>query len=436
ELWATYVGIFLCGDEYLPIDTLVRYHNWAASLTLTQDKSDPASPPHTIPVFPQLVAICKLKPGSQHSLMGTSTFLEIVSQWHCKDPRDKIFALFGIFRMNLSPDYTMPVADVYAAWAVNSHQDLPLGSLLFYSGIGLYPRTLGNHNLASWQPDFELLGGQVKKNDIYYAYRYSDANQPVRFQATVSPTRCFTCFGVRVANVREVATKAAKRMVENAADPRGWDKGPTPTSIIPVLKYLVDNREQFWTHAYHERGSLLHAFVETGFECMADGAPTTPPTPTLTADILRAFTPYNLSLRVRLLESTYFPTEILDELTGSHPSEELWECLADFPGNSHEDELSPELIEILFEFLTRLEIFSFSKSLFYTDGGLLGAGPPGVEAHDQVYLVHGCSLPVLLREVEGKLRHVGVCYIAGLSGVDSFRILKERESDVRELNLV
>jgi hypothetical protein len=53
-----------------------------------------------------------------------------------------------------------------------------------------------------------------------------------------------------------------------------------------------------------------------------------------------------------------------------------------------------------------------------------------------VYLIHGCSFPVLLREVGGKLRHVGVCYIPGLSGLDVFRILKERESDMRELSLV
>ncbi len=43
---------------------------------------------------------------------------------------------------------------------------------------------------------------------------------------------------------------------------------------------------------------------------------------------------------------------------------------------------------------------------------------------------------MLLREVEGKLCHVGVCYIPGLLGVDVFQILKERETEVREISLV
>ncbi len=59
-----------------------------------------------------------------------------------------------------------------------------------------------------------------------------------------------------------------------------------------------------------------------------------------------------------------------------------------------------------------------------------------METDDLVYLVHGCSLLMLLREVEGKLCHVGVCYIPGLLGVDVFQILKERETEVREISLV
>ncbi len=90
----------------------------------------------------------------------------------------------------------------------------------------------------------------------------------------------------------------------------------------------------------------------------------------------------------------------------------------------------------LYGFINQVFTFSFDKNLFDTVDGHMGGGPPGTETDDLVYLIHGCSLPVLLREVEGKLRHVGVCYIPGLSGVDVFRISKERESDVREIILV
>ena len=98
--------------------------------------------------------------------------------------------------------------------------------------------------------------------------------------------------------------------------------------------------------------------------------------------------------------------------------------------------LTAETEHPLPEFVTRLRIFARDKSIFYTDDGFMGAGPPGMETRDLVYLIHGCSLPVLLREVEGQLRHVGVCYISDFAGAEGLQVFKDRECDVREVNIV
>ncbi len=68
-----------------------------------------------IPRFPLLTQVHDLKPGRDKAAATTRLFLDIVGRLYCKDPRDKVFALYGIFRIDLTPDYTMPVADVYAA---------------------------------------------------------------------------------------------------------------------------------------------------------------------------------------------------------------------------------------------------------------------------------------------------------------------------------
>jgi hypothetical protein len=169
-----------------------------------------------------------------------------------------------------------------------------------------------------------------------------------------------------------------------------------------------------------------------------------PPTLRLLGDTLREFTPYNLfmkALAVRDGPSNFTVDEL--KFLGFQSEEELWECLADMPSNPKDDDGFNPATEpregqknAVLGFVSRLVNFSFDKNLFHTVDGRVGGGPPGTETHDLVYLIHGCSLPVLLREVKGKLRHVGVCYIPGLSGFDVFRILKERESDVRELSLV
>jgi hypothetical protein len=446
ELWAADSDetIFLCGDQHLPMGSLTRYRAWADPFQYQGSEKTPLFG-RFIPIFPSITQIYRMKAERQNAVGATRLFLDIVRRSRCKDPRDKVFALFGIFRMDLTPDYTMPVADVYAAWASNSYQDLPLGSLIFYSGIGLYPRTLGTHNLASWQPDFERLGDQISWFDTVYAYRPSDAGTPAKYKPTISPTRCFTCFGVQVTKVGKVASQAGKKIVNytNVTRDMILDYAVNSTSMILLLKYLViDNNGRFWTQAYHERGSPLHALVETVNECTDGGDP---PTSRLLGDTLREFTPYNLFMKAFTVRDG--PSNLtVDELKflGFQSDEELWACLAGMSSNPEDDdgfnpatEPSEGQENALLGFVSRLWNFSFSKNLFHTTGdGRVGGGPPGTETHDLVYLIHGCSLPVLLREVGGKLRHVGVCYIPGLLGVDVFRILKERESDMRELSLV
>ncbi|KAH6853222.1 heterokaryon incompatibility protein-domain-containing protein [Chaetomium sp. MPI-CAGE-AT-0009] len=448
ELWATDDAIFLCGDEYLPMRSLTRYHAWA--LSLVRDGIDPPSPPLTIPIFAPITQVYEMKAGLKHEPVGTRVFLNIIRQWRCKNPRDKVFALFGIFRMDLTPDYTMPVAEVYSNWATNAYQDLPLGSLLFYSGIGLYPRPSNSHCLASWQPDFEVVGEQVKSFDAAYAYRYLDRKVPARFQPSVShQTRGLTCFGVRMTKVSKVAAQAPKPTLDASA--RGGDiqarhlQLPSRQSMFPVLKYIVDNRRRFWPAAYHNKGSPLWEFVETVNESVGGGSP---PTSELTADVLRGFSARKLikAAQSQIASTMDGPNDFTEEelqFMGFQSQEELRECLAELPTSSDEKDgghRTPELKarqkDAVSQFVSRLWIFAFTKSLFHTEDGRLGAGPPGTEAGDLVYLIYGCSVPVLVREVEGKVRHVGVSYIPGLSGAQSFQVLEDRASEVQPVHLV
>ncbi|KAK3299826.1 heterokaryon incompatibility protein-domain-containing protein [Chaetomium fimeti] len=444
ELWATDDAIFLCGDEYLPMRSLTRYHAWAVSLA--QGGVDPPSPPLTIPIFAPITQVYEMKAGLKHAPVGTRLFLNIVRQWRCKNPRDKVFALFGIFRMDLTPDYTMPVAEVYASWATNPCQDLPLGSLLFYSGIGLYPRPPNNHGLASWQPNFEVVGEQVKSFDASYAYQYLDIEVPARFQPTVSQTRGLTCFGARVTKLSRVVAEAPKPTLDTSARVGDLESKhlrlPTRQSMLPVLKYLVDHRRRLWAPAYHHKGSPLWGFVETVNESVGGGSPATSD---LTPDILRGFSARRLikAAQSQIASTMDGPDDFTKEelqFMGVQSLGELNDCLGDVPWSSDKGvprtpELKARQKDAVSQFVSRLWIFAFTKSLFHTEDGRLGAGPPGMEAGDCVYLVHGCSWPVLVRGPEGGRRHVGVSYIPGLSGAQSFQVLKDRAKEVQPVHL-
>ncbi len=164
--------------------------------------------------------------------------------------------------------------------------------LIVGSGIGLYPRSLETHNLASWQPDLERLGEQTTGWDSKYVYRHSDPETPAKYKPAISPTRCFTCYGVQVTKVGEVASQAGKKALDYTNDTKDMvvDYVLKGRSMFMLLKHLVDNKNGFWSHAYLEKGSPLRALVETTNECTGGN----PSTLRLWGDNLREFSPYNL----------------------------------------------------------------------------------------------------------------------------------------------
>lgn len=379
--------------------------------------------------------------------MKTRVFLDIVERWRCEDPRDKVFALFGIFRMDLSLDYTMPVAEVYANWATNTFQDLSLGSLLFYSGIGLYPRPSTNHGLASWQPDFEVIGEQLRSSDTLCAYWYLDLEVPAMFQPIVSQSRSLTCFGVRIGRVSRVAAEAPKTTLDSPHCVRGinskHEQLPSRKAMFPMIKYLVDHRHRLWGPAYHEDDSPLYEFVNT-IENSAGGGPLTLDLTPLTPNVLRGFSARKLitAAHGEIARTMGGLDDFTDEelqFIGLRSVGELGEYLDELPtgsdGPRRTRALAANQKHAVSYFARRLWLFTFNKNLFYTDDGRLGAGPPGTEVGDWVYLLHGCSRPVLVRETEGKLRHVGVSDIPGLSGAESFEVLKGRVAEVERVDL-
>ena len=113
ELWAAYLAqtVFLCGDEHLPMHSLIRYRAWADSCW-AQHNDDRVPIGFMISMFPLISQIYGMKAGRLKEVGATRLFLHTVRQSRSKDPRDKVFALFSIFQIDLTPDYTMPVADV------------------------------------------------------------------------------------------------------------------------------------------------------------------------------------------------------------------------------------------------------------------------------------------------------------------------------------
>ncbi|KAI0423058.1 HET-domain-containing protein [Xylaria grammica] len=82
-----------------------------------------------------------------------------------------------------------------------------------------------------------------------------------------------------------------------------------------------------------------------------------------------------------------------------------------------------------------------NRSLFKTDNGYLGIGPPNIKPGDLVCATNAYSLPILLRKVtepDGRgshLEHEGCCYVLGLSDDEPATMVANGQLEVQTLDI-
>jgi len=67
-----------------------------------------------------------------------------------------------------------------------------------------------------------------------------------------------------------------------------------------------------------------------------------------------------------------------------------------------------------FKVADRREMFLFSFRLFRAANGALGSGPCNMEPSDWVFILKGCNLPVILRQVGSQYELVGTANVIGI----------------------
>ncbi|KAI1358930.1 heterokaryon incompatibility protein-domain-containing protein [Xylaria arbuscula] len=92
--------------------------------------------------------------------------------------------------------------------------------------------------------------------------------------------------------------------------------------------------------------------------------------------------------------------------------------------------------------LEELLQYTNNQSLFKTDNGYLGIGPPNIKPGDLVCATSAASLPILLRKViesDGRggshLEHEGCCYVLGLSDDEPATMVANGQLEVQTLDI-
>ncbi|KAB5562807.1 heterokaryon incompatibility protein-domain-containing protein [Coniochaeta sp. 2T2.1] len=429
ELWAAKQGFFICGGEHLPFAHLRRWVDWAVACK-EKPAYNQATPKELFRIKLPSFATFQMISGESDSSSITpkKTFLEVSRHHRCKNPRDKVYALLGPFPFELKPDYSKPVADVYADWATNPNPRIDPGLLLNMSGLGLFPQSWTDPNVHAWLPNLQLLHEQLLDFVPKEVPR-----SPTSFIPTVSLEDGLTCFGIQMAEVLEVPTRALKAPQPPSTGPNmefHFQSDMTAHYLLfRILEYLVANRHQLCSEPYPTMGSRLGALI-LSLVAFADHSPS------LWPYLMIGFGPLLPSDGDDVPQSHMTLTQQQVEQLGFSSEEAVWKCWDELPGTGGHPLIAEREHELVNEMMADIMDVAMQRSIIHLSDGFVGVGPPLTEPGDLVYLVHGSHLPVLLRKVDGKLHNVGTCYVHGVSGNDGFKILKDRETEVVEINIV
>ncbi|KAI4592946.1 hypothetical protein KJ359_010198 [Pestalotiopsis sp. 9143b] len=321
---------------------------------------------------------------------GGDSPLNILERWRYRgatDPRDKIFALMGLFSEPPFPslihcDYDLSAATVYTKVTVD----------LLGIERGLRPligiRDSINTSLPSWVTDFERVPNIETSerwwNHAHRYVRYNADNVSVFEYRYLPPLGALELTGIRVDGVGEVSQKMLKAY--DHAEVKEDD-------LIGVIRSW--SRETSWNspkfdEAYDNDSSRSHAF----------GA-------TLIGDFLMA----------------EFPTR------GARPEE--YEMVFQYATNG-----TKITSRALYH---SLRTFIINQRFFVTTEGYLGMGPQMMGPGDEVWILFGGSVPFILRptntsssEIERKYTLVGQAYVHGIMYGE---VVRARRDDQRLIRL-
>lgn len=324
----------------------------------------------------------------------------------CQDPRDKLFALRGVCEAlvgMVKVDYSVPVRDVFTAFAMN--QILADGNLSALLTAGLWNPVNGDDiNLPSWVPDLRGMCGV----DIRYlaanfmnSFDADGSLSSTNYTFSVKRNDFFRNDGVSTLNVQAIlvgfvyrhrslngiahSKTGRKRLIKALCSSPG-DRKLSAGRLHQLFEGLIfGDKTTLMKHTSSERHiqerarRLVLGFYE---------------------DLCRLF--HHEPAFIDFLRS-------FDEgAPGSQGSESLLE----------EAQLSePDQLHLFrMEYLGRAAETTDRQAtaLFLTVDGRLGIGPRSVQNDDMIVIVRGCRVPLALRRNASDCKLVGPVYVSGI----------------------
>ena len=369
-------------------------------------------------------------------------FLGEIRWSQASEAKDKVFSLYGILGASgvspPLPDYSKSTADVYRGTAVAVIQSTKgLRILEQVDGTGATP------DLASWVPDWSSWKHCIGLLGHYHA---NIPTTPTPFFDFRDDSRKLVVRGCTIDLIAARCEFSMAHQNEKLGDPDkyfGWTKNCPPTE--PFWNNILETNPQhsaailpFWNLR------VLRAFVDF----------------TLGVDPASASEETILALYYTLMSQC----DSHEDAIRDHTEARLWLSILSgqpkLPGDHAVDpDQEPTVIHNIHDTLSLAEIMQTPeytvykllchssvcrtfqdridriryKTVFYTASGKVGIAPYGIRAEDEVVLLEGLRMPMVVRSSGSDYRLVGQAHVQGIGGSDAWL---GKDAEVREIGLV
>lgn len=358
------------------------------------------------------------------------------------DPRDKLYSVLGMLDRKFKPDYSASIEDVFYDFAKEYAYAEKRLSILREAGHGTsfgtpeHPR----HRLfvPSWVPNWDALSKEFTWGQFYHGgYRlFADGNpHPSLQQASDSQAgpplekRSAQNFKIagRTLKARGLLCDSTVAFHRLGVDHESW------TSFCE--DYVLSRGEQ---GQYATGIPVLQALARVIFLDRDPISSRNVDHSTLPQDMFR------LCILGIILMGSHAQSVVEKFGLASHP-----EIVEKFlgPGDQaahllESGELPKDLVDIstLRVHLPKLTSDRLSLVLnyvaFWTSDGYLGWGPPGMAEGDDVCVIIGCDVPVILRYVGDHYIHIGPCWVLGLMNGEALEKSSQGSAEYLNFDIV
>ncbi|KAH8602924.1 heterokaryon incompatibility protein-domain-containing protein [Bisporella sp. PMI_857] len=289
------------------------------------------------------------------------TLLELTKTSHCRDPRDRIYAINSLLSpgIRIQPDYLKRVEDTYKAFTlgyINRHKDLGI--------LGLCEMKVSPSNLQlpSWVPNFSV----PNLTSLLFRYRSSGpSSSETKYNESYS-----------ILDVHGILTATIIKVTSSIPD------GIQSSELLALIRLWEP--PGLFTKAYWDGASLFEAFVSTLIGGQTEG--------------------------------------VMGEDFGDFPSVD--ECTSVYMRLMRDEENdASENLRAKTLFLLLLRRWTSGRAFFTTDNGYIGLCPVASQPGDQVIVALGADNPLILRLANGSEHYhqvVGECYLHGMMHGEAF----------------